>query len=489
MKTVVIIGSGIAALAASVRLKVAGLKVLVFESNSYPGGKLSEIRNGEFRFDAGPSLFTMPQFVDELFRAAGKKPEEHFQYTKQEVVCNYFFEDGTKFKAFSDAKKYAKEAARVFDVDENTISEYFERSKLKYDLTQSLFLQKSLHKISTYFSVDTLKAIFQINKLGINSTLHEENEQWFRDPKLIQLFDRYATYNGSTPYKTPGIMSMIPHLEQHFGTFLPKGGMIDISQSIYKLALDLGVEFRFNSSIEEIRLGQGKVDGVICKGDFIKSDFVLCNMDVVPAYRKLLRDVKAPEKILKQERSSSAVIFYWGMNKLFDDLSLHNIFFAHDYRNEFKVIFEEEKIADDVTVYINITSKVVAEDAPNGCENWFVMVNAPGNKGQDWDKIIGDLRKIIILKLSRILQVDIEQHITTEDVLDPRSIESRTGSFRGSLYGSSSNDKFAAFLRHPNFSSKINGLYFCGGSVHPGGGIPLCMLSGKIASELIQSKL
>jgi phytoene dehydrogenase-like protein len=197
--------------------------------------------------------------------------------------------------------------------------------------------------------------------------------------------------------------------------------------------------------------------------------------------------VPAPEKTLSQPRSSSALIFYWGIKKSFPKLHLHNIFFSKDYKKEFNVIFKDENLPEDMTIYVNITSKFLPSDAPEGCENWFVMVNAPNNKGQNWDLLIPKARKNILAKLEQLLGEAVEPFIEEEAVLDPRSIEGKTGSYLGALYGSSSNNKFAAFLRHANFSSKIKGLYFCGGSVHPGGGIPLCMLSAKIVDELIPS--
>ncbi|MDG2444252.1 MAG: phytoene desaturase, partial [Flavobacteriaceae bacterium] len=205
----------------------------------------------------------------------------------------------------------------------------------------------------------------------------------------------------------------------------------------------------------------------------------------VPTYRTLLKDQKSPEKTLRQPRSSSALIFYWGIRKEFPSLDLHNIFFSEDYNQEFKYIFKKQQVYNDPTVYVNITSKENKSDAPKGCENWFVMVNVPSNTGQDWDSIISNVRSNILEKLSISLAVNLEDLIEFETVLDPRLIESNTNSYQGALYGASSNNKFAAFLRHPNFSQQISNLYFCGGSVHPGGGIPLCLLSGKIVSDLI----
>ncbi|WP_115462380.1 1-hydroxycarotenoid 3,4-desaturase CrtD [Winogradskyella aurantiaca] len=487
-KQVVIIGAGIAGLAASIRLKVQGFKVTVYEANSYPGGKLTAFSEDGYRFDMGPSLFTMPQYIEELFVLANKPITEYFHYEQKEVVCNYFFEDGTTFSAAADTEKFTHDAAATFNVDAKAVTDYLNESKKKYDLTASLFLEKSLHQLSTYLNIDTLKAIFQIGGLGINSTLADYNAKRFKDGRLAQFYNRFATYNGSSPYLTPGIMSMIPHLEQHFGTYFPKGGMHSISMSLFQLAKDLEVEFNFNTLVDRIETSKGKAIGIRIGETVIDADIVVTNSDVVPTYRKLLNYHKAPEKTLSQPRSSSALIFYWGVKREFPELDLHNIFFTQDYETEFDFIFQKKDVYHDPTVYVNITSKEESSDAPKGCENWFTMVNVPGNTGQDWDEIIKATRENIIKKLSRLLNVDLGQLIEYESILDPRSIESRTQSYQGSLYGASSNNKFAAFLRHPNFKQGISNLYFCGGSVHPGGGIPLCLLSGKIVADLIDKR-
>ena len=191
---------------------------------------------------------------------------------------------------------------------------------------------------------------------------------------------------------------------------------------------------------------------------------------------------------MQQERSSSAVIFYWGIRGQFPELDLHNILFSADYRQEFEHLFEKKTLFNDPTVYLNITSKELPTDAPPGCENWFVMINAPGDYGQDWDALVAQARENILAKVSRHLGTDLAPLIESEDVLTPPLIEQRTSSYRGALYGAASNSKFAAFLRHPNFSNKIKHLYCCGGSVHPGGGIPLCLLSAKITAGLISAQ-
>lgn len=487
-KTVCIIGAGIAGLATAVRLQSKGFQVSVFEANSYPGGKLTAYTAKGYRFDMGPSLFTMPQFVEELFAEAKKDIKPYFLYKRKETVCNYFYEDGTRFSAPRTIQDFARNAAASFDVDEKQVLAYFAKSKKKYDLTASLFLENSLHKLRNYFSINTVKAIGNLGALDLNTSLHDYNAQTFSDQRLTQLFDRFATYNGSNPYQTPGIMSMIPHLEQYFGTYFPKGGMHSITRSIFQLAKDLGVAFSFDTPVDEILVHNKKAYGIRQGNQKLTFDIVVSNSDVVPTYRKLLRHQKAPEKILQQPRSSSALIFYWGVKQNFPELDLHNIFFSEDYRREFESIFDLGTVYDDPTVYVHISSKDEKKDAPEGCENWFVMVNVPSNTGQDWEHIIKEVRSKILDKVSRNLQCDLASLIEYESILDPRTIESNTQSYQGALYGAASNNKFAAFLRHPNFSQKIGNLYFCGGSVHPGGGIPLCLLSGKIVTELICKK-
>ena len=488
MKKAIIIGSGVGGLATALRLKAQGLDVVVFENNSYPGGKLSSFNLGQYRFDAGPSLLTMPHYIDELFELFNENPKDYFNYKRKDISCKYFWEDKTVLNAYSDKNKFINEINKVLKVDKNIVTKYLLKAKKKYDLTKNIFLEQSLHKIKTYLSSDLIKGIFNLYIFQINKTLDTVNQDELKEPHLVQLFNRFATYNGSSPFKTPGMMTLIQHLEQEYGTFVSEKGMINISKSIFDLAKRNGVKFQFNKLVNEIVVKNNKVVGVKVNNTVIESDFVVSNMDIVPTYKKLLKKSYQPKKVLNQERSSSALIFYWGIKKTFKNLELHNILFSNNYKKEFDSIFELGTISDDPTVYINITSKDIVSDAPKESENWFVMINSPNDTGQDWNEIIKTVRKNTINKINRTLNIDIESFIEFEKVFSPKTIEKNTQSYLGSLYGSSSNNKMSAFLRHPNFSKHIQNLYFCGGSVHPGGGIPLCLLSAKIVSELIKKQ-
>jgi len=479
-----IIGTGVAGMASAVRMASRGHEVEVWEANDYPGGKLSEFQLGDYRFDAGPSLFTMPSYVEALFKIAGERCEDHLKYKRLDVVCNYFWEDGTQLSAYADPEKFAKELEDKLNIPPEVLDKILADSQRKYDIAGEIFLEKSLHKLSTWLQPKILKAMLLIPSLDLFRSMHAVNKRFYKNPKLVQLLNRYATYNGSNPYKAPGLLTVIPHFEYNIGAFIPEGGMNKITQAIHDLGRRKGVQFHFGKHVEEIQIEDGHAKGVIVEGKMHAYDKVISNMDVYSTYKKLLPKAKHPERTLRQERSTSAVIFYWGIKKKFPELDVHNILFSEDYEHEFAAMAKGD-ITDDPTVYINITKKYVPTDAPMDCENWFVMVNAPYNRNQDWDQLIARTRKNIVAKINRVLKTNLEDLIVQESLLDPRTIESRTSSHLGALYGSSSNNKMAAFMRHANFSSRIKDLYFCGGSVHPGGGIPLCLLSAKIVDEII----
>ena len=489
---VAVIGAGVAGLAAAARLAVAGHPVTVFEASASFGGKMQQFDlagaapGDTYRFDARPSLFTMPQLADDVFRLAGRDPADYLRYERLDPITNYFFADGTRLSAWADADHFAQEVETQLGAPAADVSGFLARSGRAYEATAGTFLHKSLHRAGTYFSADTLRAVAALPSLGLTGTMHARHEKAFgADPRLVQLFDRYATYNGSDPYQAPATLSLIPHLEHGLGAYYPEGGIYAIAQGLHRLAEEFGVEFRFNEPVEEILTAGGRVAGLRTAQRTYDFGLVVSNMDVVPTYRRLLPHEKAPERTLAQPRSSSALIFYWGVAQEFSELDLHNIFFSADYKAEFDAIFQQQTVADDVTVYVNISSKKTPADAPPGHENWFVMVNVPHDQGQDWEALTQQTRRAVLRRLSQALGQDVEPLIRAERVWTPPGIAHDTSSFGGALYGASSNNALAAFLRHPNFAGRLPGLYFCGGSVHPGGGIPLCLLSAKIVAELI----
>ena len=480
-----VVGSGIGGLASALRLAAKGYQVEVFEKAAVAGGKINEIRMNGFRFDTGPSLLTFPSLIHELFALFQEDPKDFIQFMKLEISCKYFWEDRTMVEAWQDPSLFAHEIKQTTGVDARKVISYLQECEKLYQIAGDAFIFNSLHKPSNYFTASFLKTLLQVPALDPLRTLHQRNKAWFGHPKVVQIFDRYATYNGSSPYHTPATLRMIAHLEHNGGAFFPFQGMYSIVQALVNFAKSKGVKFHFHSEVEKILTSAAGVKGVRVNGTELPFDVVVSDIDVVSLYNNLLDGYPLPAIQASQQRSSSALIFYWGIGKSFPNLNLHNVLFSSDYRKEFRHLFETHTIADDPTVYIFISSKMIPGDAPEGAENWYVMINAPENNGQYTTETIQYARSRIIEKIQRTLGIDISPLILCETFADPKSIEADTGSYKGSLYGLSSNGIWAAFNRHPNFSHKVNNLYFVGGSVHPGGGIPLCLASVKIvANEL-----
>lgn len=491
-KKIAVIGAGLGGLSAAVRLANAGYKVEVFEQNSNPGGKANEINEKGFRFDTGPSLLTMPFVIEELFSDTGENIEDFLEIEKLKITCKYFWNDGTVINAYSDIDKFAEEVeAKTIDTA-RAIFDYLKYSKKIYELTSDIFLFNSLSNIKNLLSAKSLKTLMQIHKIDPFRTMHRANEKFFSDKKTIQLFDRYATYNGSNPYKVPATLNIIQHVEYNLGSYIPRKGMYSIVNALHQLAVKNGARFHFNTKVKRIVHNNKNVSGVLFEQNdqevFHESDIVVSNADVNFTYQNLLNvpGNKSAKKYSSLEPSSSAMVFYWGVKGIYNELETHNILFSEDYQKEFVELFEEKVCPANPTVYIYVSSKFNSSDAPAGCENWFVMINAPAHYDQDWEREINRVRNTIIKKIKDVLKIDLNDKIVYERILTPVDIENNSSSFRGSIYGISSNNKSAAFLRQGNRSKDFKGLYFCGGSAHPGGGIPLVLLSGKITSDLIK---
>jgi phytoene dehydrogenase-like protein len=295
--------------------------------------------------------------------------------------------------------------AEKFSVDKNKVVSYLKKASEVYDLTADLFIIGSFHSLKNLVNARTLRTLINFRKLHALQSLHDFNHRELGEERLVQLFDRYATYNGSNPYRTPATLSVISHLVHNLGAFIPHEGFYAVVEALMAQALRIGVKFHFNQPVLKVKCESGKVKGIETRKGFIPSDIVVSDIDIHRFYQTLMPDKKRLSKIQNEERSSSALIFSWGMKGTFDELDIHNIFFSKNYKEEFDYLFEKKEVFDDPTVYIYISSKFRKEDAPEGYENWFVMVNAPADKGQQWEEMIARARQSILDKLERIMNL------------------------------------------------------------------------------------
>lgn len=489
-KKICVIGAGLGGLSAAIRLANRGFEVDLYEQNSTPGGKAGEIKERGYRFDTGPSLLTMPQVIKDLFSESGEKIKDYLSIDRLELICKYFYPDGSILNAYSDQDKFGKEIDEKTSDNSASLDKYLNYCKTIYELAGDLFLTKDPSSVSTYLSSKALKTLLNVGKIDPFRTINQANESFFKDQRLVQLFNRYATYNGSNPYLAPATLNIIPHVEYNQGSFIPEKGIYSITRALWKLAEKKNVNFFLNQKVDEIILDNKEVKAIKVNDKIIKYDKIISNVDVNFTFKNLIKNFESREsrRYEKKLPSFSGLVFYWGIKKEFPELEKHNILFSKDYKKEFEDLFDNKTIHDDPTIYIYISSKLNKNDAPSGKENWFVMVNAPHIQNQNWESEIKIARKNIVIKINNFLKTDIESLIEFEKVLSPVDIQDKTGSYRGSIYGISSNDKFAAFMRQSNKSKTVKNLYFCGGSAHPGGGIPLVILSGKIVSDIIESE-
>ena len=485
-KRVLVIGAGLGALSGALRLAKMGFAVTLFEKNETVGGKLNEKKIGEYRFDTGPSLLTMPFVIDELFEFCGFARRDLLDFVPIEPICRYFYPDGATLDASANIEQTKGAIAKLSPRDAEVYESFLAYSERIYKLTADIFLFSPIHEFAEILKWRNLPTLLRLPQIDPLRTVHSGVSRFFKDARLVQLFDRYATYNGSNPYRAPATLNVIPYVEDGLGSYNLRGGMNRLAEALLALAPQLGVKIHTSARVEKILHDGRRVNGLQVNGEKIAADSVLCGQDVVVAHNELIDGFeKHREKLNRLEPSCSGLVFLWGVKKKHPGLAHHNIFFSADYQKEFAQIFDEKRPPDDPTIYVAITSKSDPAHAPAGSENWFVLLNMPYlTAGIDWQKETVQARERVLAKLRRH-GVELANRIEAEFVLSPEDFYNNYLSNRGSTYGLSSNSRGTAFKRPANRSRELKGLYFAGGSTHPGGGIPLVLLSGKIAAELI----
>ncbi|GAB4530919.1 MAG: phytoene desaturase family protein [Anaerolineae bacterium] len=487
---IVIIGAGIGGLSAAIHLAAAGRQVLILEQNQAPGGKMGEIHASGYRWDTGPSVITMRHVFEELFAAAGRDLADYLTLKPVEPLTRYFYPDGTVFDASRDLPR---SLAQIHAIDERDVEGY-----LRF-LAYAARLHRIVGPVFIYDRPPRLDSLFKVSPgdaLHVDGlrTMSQAINGFVRSPHLRQLLGRFATYVGASPYQAPATLNVIAHVELNQGVWYPQGGIYRIAHVLARLAGELGVELCTGCAVRAIQVERGRVRGVRLEdGDFIPAQAVVANVDVATVYEKLL---PAPavsrrrlERLSNAEPSCSGFILLLGVRGSHPELAHHNIFFSSDYPREFREIFEQGLPPTQPTVYLAITAKATPGDAPPGCENWFVLVNAPAlgrdPAGRwDWEREAQGYRDRVLAELAA-RGFDVRGRIEAERILTPLDIERLTGARRGALYGASSNQRWAAFRRPHNRAPDARGLYFAGGTAHPGGGVPMVTLSGKVASQLL----
>lgn len=485
MTTAVVVGGGIGGLSAAIRLAAQGWSVTLVEQNAQLGGKMSEITADGFRWDTGPSVITMRHVLEDLFAVAGARLDDYLTLLPLDPLTRYFWPDGAQLDASASLSEMAAGIAHFDERDVEGYLRYLAYAAQIHRITGPVFIYDRPPRPRSFLKVAPL----DWPKADPFRTMDAAIRAHVRSPHMRQLLGRFATYVGGSPYEAPATLNVIAHVELVGGVWYPQGGVYAIARAFARLAESVGVRVMTGCGAREIIVHDGKAAGVILTdGTHLDADAVVCNVDVATTYQRLLPQSETYQKrlagLVKQEPSCSGFVMLLGVNGKHDQLAHHNILFSRDYPREFRQIFKDRIPPDDPTVYISITSKSDPTHAPDGCENWFVLVNAPAlTDGIDWDTYKATYRALVLNRMAEF-GFDVRDKIISERILTPFDLQNMTGAFRGALYGASANSKWTAFKRPHNRCPDVRGLYFAGGTTHPGGGVPMVTLSGKVAAEL-----
>jgi phytoene desaturase len=474
VKKILVVGAGLGGLAAAIRLARAGHAVEIWEKNETAGGKLKEWQADGFTWGMGPSLLTMPHVLRDLFASTGELMDDYLELVRLDSCCRYLWTDGTVID--EDAAFWQRpDVARFIDYARGI-----------YELSGDAFLNRPPREFWRAFTPGNWPKLRHLGKVATSRTLAQEVEQRLGDAHLRQIFLRFATYNGSSPYLTPATFNIIPYVEAKFGGWYVRGGLTRIAQALAKLAQRQGVTFRFGTTLT----GWSGHEATAWDGSRTRADYLVCNADALTAGTTFLAGLSsdsAREKLLAPALSTSGFILFLGVRGRDARLGHHNIFFSDDYPEEFAAIHRRKISPREPTIYLSISSRNDPSHAPEDHDNYFILVNTPARDPRDpWTEAeIAQYRDVILRRLERF-GVDLAGRIVVERAFTPTDFATRDLAYHGALYGWASHSLRASVLRPPLRAPKARHVFFVGGTTHPGGGIPLVLLSGKMVAATIQ---
>jgi phytoene desaturase len=486
---IVVIGAGVGGLSTAIHLAAAGRRVTVYEKNGTVGGKMRHVAAGGFEWLTGPSVITMRHVFEDLFAAVGRRLEDYVTLAPVEPLTRYFYSDGT---VLDISREIDRTLAQIVALNERDVEGY-----LNY-LAYVARLHRVTGPLFVYSDPPTWRDLFRISprdalSVDVWHTMDRSVQRFVRSPHLRQLLGRYATYAGASPYAASAAFNVVAHVELNGGVWYAKGGVYEIARALERLALELGVEIRTDCPVARIEVEGGHARGVVLEsGEGRPAKAIVATVDVTTVYEQLLpREAANPRRLARlanAERSCSGFVLALGVEGIHPELAHHNIFFSSDYRHEFDEIFHQGVPPSEPTLYVVITARSDPDHAPAGCENWFVLVNAPAlGQRYDWVTQTVTYRDLVLARLAD-LGFDVRDSIRMEHILTPLNIARLTGAHRGALYGATNNGLLAALRRPHNRCPDVRGLYFAGCTTHPGGGVPMVALSGKTAARMVTSE-
>jgi len=485
-KKISIIGAGLGGMSAAICCAAAGYDVTIYEKNDKVGGKLNMLERDGFGFDLGPSILTLPHIFRQVFQTAGKRFDDYVDIVSLNIHWRNFFEDKTVLDFCADIDKTKRELEKLEPGSAKSFDRFLTYTQTLYDITDKKYFNKGLDTFWSFFRAYDWYTLFF--KLDIFRTMNRGVEQHFKNQHIRDALNFFIKYVGSSAYNAPGFMNLMPWVQWKYGLWYVKGGMYNLARGMEKVLRELNVSIKFGHEVRALEKSGDHISALVLdNGEKHAAQMVISNMEVIPVYRELLKEPPVVlKKLSKFEPACSGLVLHIGTNKKFPALAHHNFFFSGNQRKHFSSVFDEYKIPEDPTLYVVAPTRSDPAKAPEGCDNIKILPHIPYIQDTPFsqDDYVA-LRNRILEKMERMGLEGLRESIVVEDMLTPNDIERMYKSNKGSIYGVVSDKKKNFALKAPKKSSLYKNLYFVGGSVNPGGGMPMVTLSGYNTAKLV----
>ena len=490
--TAIVIGAGIGGIATAARLAKNGYDVTALEKNETPGGRCNQIVRDGHRFDVGPTLFLMPEVWEETFAALGEKMSDHLDLRRIDPTYKVHFEDGLQLSLTSNIGEMQTQLEKVEKTAFTGFLNYIAEGSKHYKLSLEKFVGRNFFNIFEYFSLANLPLIFQLKALEKH---HRNASRFFKDERLKAAFTFQNMYLGLSPYDAPATYSLLQYTELAEGVWYPMGGMYAGIQALTKIAEKLGVKFIYNAAVKSLNEERStsnvqRIRSVTLEdGREFSAELFVGNADLPYIYDQLLPDRAEAEKLQNKLYTCSTIMFYWGVDKEYPQIRPHNVFLGGDYKASFDQIFKDHTLPEVPSFYVHAPKRIDPAAAPEGQDTLYVLVpvgHLSARTKQDWDALVARARETVFARLAKEMGAeDLREHIKFEINYQPKTWKERFNLVNGAAFGLSHNFWQVGFLRPQNRHKKYKNLYFAGASTHPGTGLPIVLLSARLAAERI----
>ena len=486
-KRVIVIGSGLGGLSAAISLAQEGYEVTIHEKNAKIGGKLNVLQAQGYTFDLGPSILTLPHIFERLFERSGKKMSDYIPIRTVRPHWRNFFEDGTVVDLDPDPDRMAAQARKAGENPEN-VRRFLKYSADLYDLVNAGYFEQGLDTAAAFRDFYGLGKFL---KFDLFRSMHGGVKRHLKTRYMQDIFDYFIKYVGSSAYHSPAFMNCMATIQFRYDLWYVDGGLYHIALGLQRLMDELGVKLCLNSEVVEVGKENGRVTDIVTRdGTRHAADIIVSNMEVIPAYEKLLHEDEILMKSLERfEPSCSGLVLELGLDRKYPQLAHHNFFFSDRQKEHFHTVFRKRLLPPDPTIYLVAASKTDPTVAPAGCDGLKILPHIPHI--DDAKPLTREdymtFKEQVLVKLERMGLTDLRKHVVFEHCWTPHDIREQYGSNKGSIYGVVS-DRFKNLaFKAPKQSTKYPNLFFVGGSVNPGGGMPMVVLCGQNVAKNVVS--